>query len=300
MHCVSSHSHVIVSHPHHITSHRNITPPRGCIAPFSELQNSIFLTHASDLVPRVSENMMYSAAYDISYFHRTRSPQLPCFTRWKDIAIPPFVHAATLRKHFKTQDSQRTILASFSGSIRSRILAYSGGVRQTWLRQFVDSKRVLVSNVNPLPADSTAATKADYKKNFVTQMLNSVFCLCPPGWATWSPRIFEALMLGCIPVIIGSPTQFKSMFMPFEDAGVDWTSFALFVSHHDATHGIDSVLSAVPARKVKRMQAAVSQAWSHFEYLEPLYENHLRGRGGAIHWIVTVLSRRLPSASTSS
>ena len=238
--------------------------------------------------------MMYSAAYDIRYFHHTRSPQLPCFTRWKDIVIPPFVHAATLRKHFEAQEISRTILASFSGSIRSRILAYSGGVRQTWLQQFANNEKVLVLNVDPLPVHSSDAARADYKKNFVTQMLSSIFCLCPPGWARWSPRIVEALMLGCIPVIIGSPTQVKAMVMPFEDAGVDWTSFALFVSHHDATHGIDRVLSAVPARKIQQMQSAVAQAWTHFEYLKLLYENHLRGRRGTIHWLIAALKRRLP------
>ena len=27
-----------------------------------------------------------------------------------------------------------------------------------------------------------------------------VFCLCPEGWAHWSPRFFEAIQTGCVPV----------------------------------------------------------------------------------------------------
>ena len=246
---------------------------------------------------REAENRIYSAVYDISYFQHTRSAQLPCFIRWKDLAIPPFVHATTLRKHFMTQEIPRTILASFSGTIRSRILAYSGGLRQTWLKQFMDSKRVSVVSAEPPSAHAGAAIKADYKSNFVTQMLRSVFCLCPAGWATWTPRVFEALALGCIPVIVGSPTTHtRAVAMPFEDAGVDWSSLALFISYRQATRGLLEVLDAVPTRKVHQMQAAISRAWTHFVYPERLYETHSRRGGGAMHWVIEHLRKRLPSS----
>ena len=226
-----------------------------------------------------------------------RNAELPCFIRWKDLPIPPFVEVMTLRKQFMTQEISRTILASFSGTIRSRILAYSGGLRQTWLKQFRGSKRVSVVSAEPPPAHAGAAMKADYKSNFVTQMLQSVFCLCPAGWATWTPRVYEALALGCIPVIVGSPTAHtRAMAMPFEDAGVDWTSLALFISYRQATHGLLEVLDAVPSAKVRQMQAAISRAWTHFVYPERLYETHSRQGGGAMHWVIEQLKKRLPSS----
>ena len=63
-------------------------------------------------------------------------------------------------------------LASFSGTIRSRILAYSGGLRQTWLKQYMYSKRVSVVSAEPPSAHAGAAIKADYKSNFDTLLFS--------------------------------------------------------------------------------------------------------------------------------
>ncbi len=52
-------------------------------------------------------------------------------------------------------------------------------------------------------------------------MLRSNFCLAPPGWERWTIRLFEAVAVGCIPVVCADA------FVPPFAADVDW-SFAIF------------------------------------------------------------------------
>ena len=54
-----------------------------------------------------------------------------------------------------------------------------------------------------------------------------VFCLCPEGWAHWSPRFFEAIQTGCVPVLFPSDDG-DSNELPFERL-VDYASFVVYV-----------------------------------------------------------------------
>jgi hypothetical protein len=38
--------------------------------------------------------------------------------------------------------------------------------------------------------------------DYVKEVRQSLFCLCPRGFASWSRRLFDSIQLGCIPVII--------------------------------------------------------------------------------------------------
>ena len=49
------------------------------------------------------------------------------------------------------------------------------------------------------------------------EMKESTFCLAPLGHATWSIRMFESMMLGCIPVLVADDTD-----LPFQ-RWVDWS-----------------------------------------------------------------------------
>lgn len=43
--------------------------------------------------------------------------------------------------------------------------------------------------------------------DYVKEVRQSLFCLCPRGFASWSRRLFDAIQLGCIPVIIAGTTN---------------------------------------------------------------------------------------------
>ena len=62
---------------------------------------------------------------------------------------------------------------------------------------------------------------------YQSEIARSVFCLCPLGWAPWSPRLVESVALGCVPVIIADGIQ-----LPFHDV-VPWSDISLTVPEND-------------------------------------------------------------------
>lgn len=64
-----------------------------------------------------------------------------------------------------------------------------------------------------------------------SELARSRLCLAPSGWELWSVRFYEALLLGCVPVIMSDGLQ-----LPFE-ALVDYSKVAVrYVSHLSLTY----------------------------------------------------------------
>lgn len=78
-------------------------------------------------------------------------------------------------------------------------------------------------------------------------MLQSKFCICPLGWAPWSPRIVEAVVLGCVPVIVAD-----HIALPFAHV-VDWPKISLRVLEKDV-HKLDKILDHVTATNLTAIQ----------------------------------------------
>ncbi|PWZ31602.1 putative glucuronosyltransferase [Zea mays] len=64
--------------------------------------------------------------------------------------------------------------------------------------------------------------------NYRSEMARSLFCLCPLGWAPWSPRLVESVLLGCIPVIIAD--NIRLSFPPV----LQWQEISLQVAEKDS------------------------------------------------------------------
>merc|ERR1711939_803933 len=93
-------------------------------------------------------------------------------------------------------------------------------------------------------------------ETYVADMRRSVFCLCPRGFAVWSPRIFESLVAGCIPVIIADEIQ-----LPFDDM-LDWRDLSVKVSEADVKAGrLKVILASIPERRIRAKLAAVARFW---------------------------------------
>nr|TKS05580.1 hypothetical protein D5086_0000131710 [Populus alba] len=88
---------------------------------------------------------------------------------------------------------------------------------------------------NPLFVIST-----EHPTTYCEEMQRAVFCLCPLGWAPWSPRLVEVVIFGCIPVII-----VDDIVLPFADA-ISWEE-------------ILSNLPLSPANKAGLIKVAISQ-----------------------------------------
>lgn len=76
------------------------------------------------------------------------------------------------------------------------------------------------------------------------QMQKSRFCLVPRGWGGWSYRMFEAIAIGCIPVVIGDYTLY-----PWQQHLIDWTRFAVFIREAEISILLD-ILSTIPLQEV--------------------------------------------------
>lgn len=82
---------------------------------------------------------------------------------------------------------------------------------------------------------------------YLSEIVRSVFCLCPLGWAPWSPRLVESIALGCIPVIIADGIR-----LPFETA-VPWSEISLTVAERDVGK-LGRILDYVAATNLSAIQ----------------------------------------------
>lgn len=83
--------------------------------------------------------------------------------------------------------------------------------------------------------------------NYRSEMARSLFCLCPLGWAPWSPRLVESVLLGCIPVIIADDIR-----LPFPSV-LQWLDISLQVAEKDVA-SLEMVLDHVVATNLTVIQ----------------------------------------------
>ena len=132
-------------------------------------------------------------------------------------------------------------LFSFTGSLRSH------PVRRRLYQLHAGAEGVLMRVADVAFHAHTEAQKRQY----VEDMLASLFVLCPRGWSPASYRLFEAMQLGRCPVIISDD------WMPIE--GVDWTACAIRIREKDI-----AALPAILSRRRSEAEilgAAARAAW---------------------------------------
>jgi len=107
--------------------------------------------------------------------------------------------------------------------------------------------------------------------------------LCPLGWAPWSPRLVEAVVFGCIPVIIDD-----DIVLPFADA-IPWEEIGVFVDEEDVPK-LDSILTSIPIENILRKQRLLANPSMKKAMLFP---QPAQPRD-AFHQILNGLARKLP------
>ncbi|CAH8317021.1 unnamed protein product [Eruca vesicaria subsp. sativa] len=96
-------------------------------------------------------------------------------------------------------------------------------------------------------------------------MRRSLFCLCPAGDTPSSARLFDAIVSGCIPVIVSDELE-----LPFEGI-LDYKKVAVIVSSNDAIQPgwlVNHLRSLIPSQ-VKKLQNSLAQYSRHFVYSSP-------------------------------
>jgi len=125
---------------------------------------------------------------------------------------------------------------------------YSRGIRQSLFR--------LYENDDIIEVNSGSYSELDYFQ----AMKESLFCLAPPGWTSWTTRIVESVSAGCIPVII----QNAGMLLPFQHH-LDYDSFSLRIDEEDTLH-LKEILLAMNVSRIAKLQSQVLLMTKHFRY----------------------------------
>lgn len=97
--------------------------------------------------------------------------------------------------------------------------------------------------------------------SYAQHMKRSRYCLCPKGFEVNSPRIVEAILSGCVPVIIAD-----NFVLPFRDV-LDWTKFSITVAEKDIPR-LKRILTRIPDGTYRSMQGRLRLIRRHFVWLE--------------------------------
>lgn len=95
------------------------------------------------------------------------------------------------------------------------------------------------------------------KMNYIYQMKNSKYCICPKGYEVNSPRIVEAIFYECVPVIISD-----NFVPPFFEV-LNWDAFSLIIAEKEIPN-LRSILVSIPEEKYLEMQLGVRNVQKHF------------------------------------
>ena len=156
---------------------------------------------------------------------------------------PPATREATFLFYFNgvlgtggTRTTGGGDLANYSFGLRQQLYSLFGGMRR---------RGVVVTDVKT--------------PSYAAELSRSTFCGVLPGWG-WSGRMEDAVLHGCIPVILQDGIE-----TPWEGV-LDARAYSLRVKRDDMPRLLD-ILRAVPPAEVARMQAALRRVWPRFSYL---------------------------------
>ncbi|CAL0332305.1 unnamed protein product [Lupinus luteus] len=163
-------------------------------------------------IPEMLKNSIVLQTFGVEYKH-------PC-QEVENVVIPPYISPESVRNILEKSpaNGRRDIWAFFRGkmeihpkNISGRF--YSKRVRSVIWRKFSGDRRFYIHRHR--------------FSGYQSEIARSVFCLCPLGWAPWSPRIVESVALGCVPVIIADGIK-----LPFPSA-VRWAEISVRVAEKD-------------------------------------------------------------------
>lgn len=172
----------------------------------------------------------------------------------KDLILPyvPNVEVCDA-KCMSESESQRKTLLFFRGRLKRNA---GGKIRGNLVAELQGKEGVVIE-------EGTAG--ANGKQAAQNGMRRSVFCLSPAGDTPSSARLFDAIVSGCIPVIVSDELE-----LPFEGI-LDYRKIALFVSSSDAVQPgwLITFLKSIGSRRIKEMRANLAKHSSHFLYSSP-------------------------------
>lgn len=185
-----------------------------------------------DGVPEIMKNSIVLQTFGVTYDH-------PC-QKVEHVVIPPFVSPESVRNTMENfpVNGRRDIWVFFRGKMEVHPKNVSGRFYSKKVRT------VIWKNFNN---DRRFYLRRHRFAGYQSEIARSVFCLCPLGWAPWSPRLVESVALGCVPVIIADGIR-----LPFSSA-VNWPEISVTVAEKDVWR-LGEILEKVAATNLSIIQ----------------------------------------------
>ncbi|KAK4433183.1 putative arabinosyltransferase A [Sesamum alatum] len=170
----------------------------------------------------------------------------------KDLILP-YVPNLELCDSKCLLDSKRTTLLFFRGRLKRNA---GGKIRSKLVAELNGAKDVIIEEGTAGEGGKAAAQIG---------MRTSIFCLSPAGDTPSSARLFDAIVSGCIPVIVSDELE-----LPFEGI-LDYRKIAVFVSSSDALQPgwLLSFLRSISPTQIKERQINLAKYSRHFLYSHP-------------------------------
>ncbi|KAL7202066.1 hypothetical protein ACSBR1_033693 [Camellia fascicularis] len=186
----------------------------------------------ADGVPEILKKSIILQTFGVKYKH-------PC-QEVENVVIPPYIAPESVKTTLSKSpaNGRRDIFAFFRGKMEVNPKNISG--------RFY-SKRVRTVIWRRYGGDRRFYLKRNRFAGYQSEIVRSVFCLCPLGWAPWSPRLVESVVLGCVPVIIADGIR-----LPFSSA-VRWPEISLRVAEKDVGK-LGLILEHVAATNLSTIQ----------------------------------------------
>ncbi|XP_019154885.1 PREDICTED: probable glycosyltransferase At5g03795 isoform X2 [Ipomoea nil] len=141
--------------------------------------------------------------------------------------------------------SKRTVLVFYSGGLH-------GPIRPILMKHWENKTDEDVQIHSYLPDGLS----------YYGMMRKSKYCICPSGYEVASPRMVEALYMGCVPVLIK-----EGYVIPFSDV-LNWKAFAVIIPVGDIPN-LKKILTGISQREYLRLQMRGVKMRRHFEINNP-------------------------------
>ncbi|PHT36485.1 putative glycosyltransferase [Capsicum baccatum] len=200
-----------------------------------------FMLACHDWAPTISFGVPYLYKNSIRVLCNANTSER--FNPTKDVTLPEI---------YLPQGKMDGLIGGPSPSNRSVLVFYAGGIhgyiRQVLMEHWGKNDDPDVQIHEYLPENVS----------YYGMIRKSKFCICPSGYEVASPRMVEALYMGCVPVLL------KDHYVaPFNDV-LNWKSFAVEMNSTD-TLNLKKILMSIPQQQYIIMQTRGLQVRRHFE-----------------------------------